>query len=286
MSILIALRRGSSKAALFQMGPRPLFSIGSPKLVALCCLLGLVAISNSDKALGQNDSSLNNAVLSGFLGVWDVRPTRGQQQAEGERRGAPEQTGNRAPLQMPQIEGLDVGDRAAYRIMTAAGRAAFAAMNPRDLPTNNCQSSGLPTLAKVPNGQEWSVAGEVLSIHYGEFDTVRKVYLDGRPADTAPSQLGHSLGEFANGVLTIRTSNLVASLGALARNAPGSAQRSITEVYQSSANGRRVSGTITIEDPLYLTRPIEVPLTLVRAAEGAQILSFPCDVEASQRYLD
>lgn len=253
------------------------------KLTLLCCVLGVSTLGYEDQAKAQGESGL---VQSGLLGVWDVRPARKRQEGDGERSPRAGQTGNRAPVKMPDIEGLDVGDRAVFRIMTTAGRTAFASMNPRDLPTNNCMSSGLPTLAKVPNVQEWSLADDVLTIHYGEFDTVRHIYLDGRPADTSPSQLGHSTGEFANGVLSITTSNLIESLGVLARNAPGSAQRTITEVYQLTGAGRRISGTITIEDPLFLTQEIETSVNLVRASEGSEVLSFPCDVESSQRYLD
>ncbi|MGJ8687954.1 MAG: hypothetical protein ACSHXZ_00410 [Gammaproteobacteria bacterium] len=253
------------------------------KLTLLCCVLGVSALGNGGETKAQDESGL---VQSGLLGVWDVRPARKRQEGEGERSPRHGQTGNRAPVKMPDVEGLDVGDRAVFRIMTTAGRTAFASMNPRDLPTNNCMSSGLPTLAKVPNVQEWTLADDVLTIHYGEFDTFRYIYLDGRSAASSPTQLGHSTGEFANGVLTITTSNLTESLGALARNAPGSAQRTIKEVYQVTEAGRRISGTITIEDPLFLTQEIETSVNLLRAAAGTEVLSFPCDVASSQRYLD
>lgn len=286
MRALLEHYRNMNRTRFSQIGTKPVFAKGVVKLIFLCCLLLVAPLGVADESVVQTDDSASGLIESGLLGVWDVRPARKRQGEEGERSPRPGQTGNRGPVQMPDIEGLDVGDRAVYRIMTPAGRRTFAAMNPRDLPTNNCMSSGLPTLAKVPNVQEWSLADEVLTIHYGEFDTVRTIFLDGRPADVPPSQLGHSTGEFANGVLTIMTSNLIESLGALARNAPGSAERTIKEVYQLAESGRRVSGTITIEDPLFLTREIETSLILARASAGTRVESFPCDVQASQRYLD
>ncbi len=256
------------------------------RLSTLCFTLIVAGNSTYAISVEPNESSASRLALSGLLGVWDVRPSRKRQDGDGERRSATGQGGNRAPVQMPEIEGLDVGDRLVYRMMTLAGRAAFASMNPKDLPTNNCRSSGLPTLAKVPNVQEWSLIDDVLSIHYGEFDTVREIHLDASLADVTPSQLGYSTGEFVNGVLTVTTSKLTASPGTLARNAPGSEKRTITEVYRLASHGRRITGTITIEDPLYLTKEIATSLTLVRAPEGTQLVSFPCDIEASQRYLN
>jgi hypothetical protein len=198
--------------------------------------------------------------------------------------GAPE--GDGAGLPGPDIEGLDRGDKLIWAIMTSEGKSAFEAMNPHDLPANNCKSNGLPSLVGIPDLQEWTFNGEVLTIHYANFNTVRTIYLDGRAPEGPPSLYGHSTGAFKDGELVVTTSNLVATPGGLGRNAPGSASRSYVEHYRISADGTQVTGSVTMHDPDYLTRNIDRPIGFQRAAEGSEIPIVGCSVEASQRYLN
>jgi hypothetical protein len=173
-----------------------------------------------------------------------------------------------------------------YAAMTPAGKAAFEAMDPHDLPANNCRSNGLPSLVGIPDLQEWKVAGDRVTIHYANFNTVRTIWLDGRAAEGPPTLLGHSTGSFGNGEFVVTTTNLVATPGGLGRNAPGSASRSYIERYRLSADGTEVTGSVTMHDPEYLYRDRTRPIGFQRAAEGSEIPVVDCSVEASQRYLD
>jgi hypothetical protein len=171
-------------------------------------------------------------------------------------------------------------------MMTPAGKAAFEAMDPHDLPSNNCKSNGLPSLVGIPDIQQWSFAGDVLTIRYADFNTVRTIHLDGSAASGPPSLYGHSTGVFADGELTVTTTNLVATPGGLGRNAPGSASRSYVERYRLSADGTRVTGSLTIRDPEYLTRDLTRPIAFTRNTAVSEIPEIECSVEASQRYLN
>lgn len=220
--------------------------------------------------------------LEQFLGGWDVvrRKKHGAKQTGSGRR-----SGNRRLPAGPDIEGIARGDRRVYQIMTPAGRRAFEAMDPRDLPSNNCSSSGVPTLALNPNSQEWSREGDVLTIHHSYFNTVRKLYLDRRLPMGAPTQLGHAVARFEGRSLIITTNNMKASLGGLSRNAPGSDQRSVTERYDLSPDGQALTGNITVRDPVFLQQDITLNVTLTRAPADMEIPVVRCSVEASQRYL-
>ena len=249
-------------------------------------VLGFAALEvmvYSNAAIGAASSSKDRAALQKFVGVWDVRPMR----ASRERAGRPSELdgGPIDATQGPDIEGLARGDLRVFQQMTPAGKAAFKAMNPRDLPSNNCRSSGVPTLAVMPNAQSWSVDGDVLTIHHATFDTVRHIYFDGRKVSGPPTQLGYAIGEYSYDVVTIITTNMQASLGALSRNAPGSAARSVIERYRLSSDGQSMDAEITVDDPLYLMHPIVLHAHLVKAPAGTKVEDFPCDVEASQRHL-
>jgi hypothetical protein len=238
--------------------------------------------------------------LSDFAGMWESIPRGpGPRGLGGPGRGGPPpgagQRGDRPPppgeddasdLPGPNVEGLDRGDKMTYAIMTPAGRAAFEAMDPHDLPSNNCRSNGMPSLAMIPDLQDWSVGTDAIVIHYADFNTTRPVSLGADPGGPS-SYLGHSTAKFENGVLTITTTKLLASLGGLGRNAPGSGSRTVVERYSLSADGQRLTGTMTVHDPEYLTRDLVLPLSLSRAPEGSRIPDdVECSVEASQRYLD
>jgi hypothetical protein len=145
----------------------------------------------------------------------------------------------------------------------------------------------MPSLVGIPDVQEWSFAGDVLTIHYADFDTVRTIYLDGRAAEGLPSLYGHSTGRFEDGVLTITSDHLIATPGGLGRNAPGSASRTTVERYALAGEGTQVRGQLTIHDPEYLTRDLVRPIAFSRAEDGVTVPEgIPCSVEASQRYLD
>jgi hypothetical protein len=262
-------------------------------LTAAALLAALAAPS-----AGQTDGATK---LSDFVGMWEARPPRppgrpnGGPPGGGPGRGQPSAGQSFSPplneddgkeLGGPDIPGLDRGDRMTWRIMTPAGHAAFAAMDPRKLPANNCVTNGLPSMAGMPDLQEWKVDGNRLLIHYGEYSTHRTVWLDDTNASEPPSHLGHSRATFGNGVLTITTTRLTASLGGLGRNAPGSASRTFVERYWLSADGQRIEGSMIVHDPEYLTRDLQMPLSLTKASEVTELPDIECSVENSQLYLN
>jgi len=282
---------------------------GSKTIIALGAAVAALAFAQSCHGQAGGDGSA--ALVEGMSGMWQISPRGPGPGGPPEGRegfGSPPQgrlgpgAGGRgqfgpppdgppgargAQLPGPDIEGLDEADRRIYSVMTEKGRAAFEAMDPHDLPANNCLSNGLPSLVGIPDVQEWSFGDGKLTIHYASFDTVRTIWLDGRAAEGRSTLLGHSVGRFSGGELVIATDHLTATPGGLARNAPGSAVRSYVERYHLSADGTQVSGLVTMHDPEYLTRDLSRPIAFARAAEGTEIPEdVGCSVEASQRYLD
>lgn len=148
--------------------------------IRLLTVAALIAAGLGAPSAAQSGSATK---LTDFTGMWEARPPRGPggpggpnggPPGGGPGRGEPSAGQSFSPplneddgkeLGGPDIVGLDRGDRMTYRIMTPAGQAAFAAMDPRKLPANNCQSNGLPTLALVPDLQQWAIEGNSLRIH-------------------------------------------------------------------------------------------------------------------------
>lgn len=249
-----------------------------------------------------------------FTGVWLV--DRGHHRPGG-RRGSGERDGRRGPppfgrdggrfgpgpggpggsggpetedikIEGVNVPGLDRGDRRVYEMMTAEGKAAFAAMDAHDLPANQCKSPGLPSIVMTPNLQDWRQVGDTLTIHHEYYDTHRIIHLDrrGHPANAGHTQLGDAVSWMDGNMLVIETADLAATPGGLGRNAPSSDARMVVERYRLSPDRNTLYGEITMTDPKYLTQPITVYATMQRQPAGTKIEIAPCSIEAAQDYLD
>ncbi|MEZ5937745.1 MAG: hypothetical protein R3C52_05945 [Hyphomonadaceae bacterium] len=182
-----------------------------------------------------------------------------------------------------QAKGLDVGDIHTRSIMTAAGKAKFATYDPLDHPESQCRSAGLPSIAMIPELQQWSVSGATLTIRHESHAVRRTVHLDqSAHPDIAHTVEGHAIGVVSGGTLTIETTDLAETWGGLGRAAPGSDARVITETYRL-VDADTIEGTIEVRDPKFLTRTLRLPVTLKRQPEGTEIVDFPCDIEVAQR---
>jgi hypothetical protein len=167
--------------------------------------------------------------------------------------------------------------------MTAAGKAKFAAYDPLLHPTSNCRTPGLPSIAQIRELQEWRVGESEASIRHESYNTIRTVRFDqSAHPNEAHSVLGHAYGKLDGSTLTIETGNLSEEWGGLGRNAPGSDQRTIRETYRL-VDKDTIEGLIEINDPLFLTQSLRMPVRLKRQPAGTEIVEFPCDVEVSQR---
>lgn len=265
-----------------------------PQFLVLGAAALILAIAAAPRPAAAGQTARSG--LSAFAGLWssapggrarrpDGAPAPGQ--GQGERRGPPPGVeAAQAPAEIAHITGLDRADLRTFSMMTEAGRAAFAAMDPADLPVNNCLSAGLPHIAGAPGLQEWIVEGGVLTIRHEFSSAVRTIDLTrARHADGAPTPQGDAIAWMDGDTLVIETANLAATPGGLARNAPASDSRVVTERYAPGPGGGLI-GEMTISDPAFLTRDVTMPIRLAAAEPGAELVFYPCSVENARRYLE
>jgi hypothetical protein len=95
-----------------------------------------------------------------------------------------------------------------------------------------------------------------IELRYGEWDARRTVYLDGRarPANQAPSVMGHSVGRWEGETLVIETSGIGANITSW--RGEHSDQLRVVERYTRSQAGDTLLLTATIEDPWSLREPV------------------------------
>ena len=138
--------------------------------------------------------------------------------------------------------------------LTAAGRRAFEAIDPRDDPSLRC-------IFNVPN----ILSGigpyvlEIIQLHdrvvflYEQMHQVRRVFLDGRDPVEGATVVGHSTGYYEDDTLVVETTNIrpLKNAGPPLQVLQSSAMR-VVERY--SRVGEYLEAEITIDDSTYYSR--------------------------------
>ncbi len=220
---------------------------------------------------------------SPFEGLWQVVPNPPRfARGPGQRGARSRPAGTEADQ-----KGLTRGDYRIRGMMTASGQAAFDQFDPLDHPANNCISPGLPSIAMTPNLQEWRFENAQLRIIHEYYSTKRTIHLEAEaPEDHQHSAAGFGSGRLEGDTLVITTTHLAPTLGGLSRNAPSSDARVVTERYRVLRDGEAMQGQMTIEDSKFLVRPVRLEVRLRRPEDGAELVLFPCSVEAARRHLN
>jgi hypothetical protein len=122
-----------------------------------------------------------------------------------------------------------------------------------------CEPWGLARQMTAPHQLEIRRRGnDRIELHYGEWDARRTVYMDGRarPANQAPSRLGHSVGRWDGETLVVETSGVAANQTAW--RSEHSEELRVVERFTRSAKGDTLLLTATITDPRSLRDPVVI----------------------------
>jgi hypothetical protein len=135
--------------------------------------------------------------------------------------------------------------------------------------------SGLSRSAPFPRPAEFEHKGEI--VFAGERGGVRHIYMDGRPhpAHWAPTPAGHSVGRYEGDVLVVETVGMTA--GNVAAGGLRTPETKLTERFEISADGRRMTITYTWDDPKIYQRPHTYQYFMERLPPGSYALEEWCD---------
>lgn len=148
--------------------------------------------------------------------------------------------------------------------LTPLGRQVQAANVPESDPKFlNCQPYGFVREATNPLPMQIVRDGRHLLVRYEEWALLRPIYLDGRPhpEHRTPTLLGHSVGRVENGVLIVETERVTPDRISDASRFGHSGELRGIERYTVRDDPRRLEVTLTLEDPVTLTKPLVVTKT-------------------------
>jgi len=153
-----------------------------------------------------------------------------------------------------------------------------------------CYVEPVPFLAILDEMRSIEVHDDRVLLHFDNSGdhVYRTVYLNAEhPADLEPSLHGHSVGWWEGDTLVIDTIGYEANLAGLGGDVHGSDQKRTVERLSLSEDRVRLRYEITIEDPVYLERPV----TLAQQWDHRPDLEFSppseaCDDEVAARWRD
>jgi len=180
----------------------------------------------------------------------------------------------------------DTGDfmrRWGQAQLTDKGRAAKEAFTPEDRPAGQCIPTPTPMLMAMPYLNEIELGDDRVLLRSEFFDVERVVYMDGRehPADSERTIQGHSIGWWEGDALVVDTRLLAdhrAPIRGRNEGVPGGAQRHVVEKYQLSADRTHVTIDIRVEDPEYLSEPVEGTIEWVYVPDF-ELSGFTCQLQ-------
>jgi hypothetical protein len=90
-------------------------------------------------------------------------------------------------------------------------------------------------------------------------DSERTIFLDGRRHPPASDTFlhGHSVGRWEGDTLVVETTNFKDHPMGLTTTFPSSARKRLTERFRLNQDGKGLTYSGVIDDPVYLTRPVE-----------------------------
>jgi hypothetical protein len=143
--------------------------------------------------------------------------------------------------------------------LTEKGRAAANNTEAINKTLQDCIPVGAPTLMFYPVANTITVQKDRVLMNVDWMDSQRIIYLDGRahPPASQTSLQGHSVGRWDGPALVVETTNFREHPMGLSLSMPASAQKRLTERFVVSEDGKSLIYSGSVEDPVYLAKPVE-----------------------------
>ena len=168
--------------------------------------------------------------------------------------------------------------------VTDKGRTAMGVVDPKATTQKDCVPIGAPALMFYPVATTIKAEKDRVVLDVDWMDSERVVYLDGRKAPAQATMLGHSVGRWEGKTLVVETTNFKEHANGLSTSLPSSTQKKLIERFALSPDGKSLTYSGTVEDPVYLTKPIEWTGKW-EYRPGMPHSNQKCDLEVARKFL-
>lgn len=171
--------------------------------------------------------------------------------------------------------------------VTAAGETAKANVDPLETPQKDCIPIAAPGLMFYPVADTIRIEDDRVVMTVDWMDTERVIWMDGREHPPASETFlhGHAVGYWEGETLVVDSRNYRAHPMGLSTSLPGSTQKHLVERFEVGQDGRSLVYSGTMEDPAYLTEPVEWSGTWEYRPSMPHSNSA-CDVDTARRFLN
>lgn len=170
--------------------------------------------------------------------------------------------------------------------LTERGRAQLTESRRTNATTHSdCVPAGAPMLMVYSVASRVTVNASTVVFDVDWLDAQRVVHLGAtHPANLAPSLQGHSIGRWEGGVLVVDTVGFEPHEEGIGFGLGSSAEKHLVERFSLEADGRHLRYEATVEDPVYLTEPVQ-HTSLWAFRPELPFSGVKCDLEVARQYL-
>ena len=171
--------------------------------------------------------------------------------------------------------------------LTSRGRAELESYDPEQDPSLACEPRGLPRMLAWPYAMTWIEGPSGIDIAIEHATDKRRLHATPGLADQDPIGMGRStINERSDAALVVRTVGFDGKHWGLGTGISSGDRKALTERYELLDDGYRMQLTYSVEDPEYLTEPVEETLFYAKVHDYEFAAEPPCDVRTARRHLD
>jgi hypothetical protein len=152
--------------------------------------------------------------------------------------------------------------------LTHYGAERYKSNNYSKSPANTCMPYGVTRAMNSTDPQQWAQTPTMLIFLYEQMSHYRMIYLDGRPhaadATEYPSWMGHSIGRWEGNTLVVDTVGIDERSWLDSGGLEHSDKMHVVERFQK-VGGNTIEVSITVEDPVFFTKPFTYKIVKRRA---------------------
>lgn len=171
--------------------------------------------------------------------------------------------------------------------LTDEGRRRLAEARQANTTTHSdCVPAGAPMLMVYPVATRVEISDTTVVFDIDWLDAKRVVHLDQteRPRDLQPTLQGYSIGRWEGRTLVVETNGFTPHAEGLGFAMPSSERKRLVERFTLGADRRHLVYHVVVEDPRYLTRPVEFSARWEYSPD-LRSSGVECDLEVARRYL-